>query len=172
MGNGTIYQASYRTPTGLRAFARLYILLHPLFVGPYYAWVAGAGRDNNVDSWPFQTSLGFAIALAIFTAVAMQGLFNVEVGLEDPFDESEGLDDVRVGIIFGEMERIISMEWAPQAWNDVVVRGKPLYEVPFKQDFGRTPNDITPPALLEAMEALKKDTNPISCSPCRGGRAP
>jgi hypothetical protein len=154
---------SYRTPTGLRAFARLYILLHPVFVGPYYAWVAGAGRDNNVDSWPFQTSLGFAIALAIFTGVAMQGLFNVEVGLEDPFDESEGLDNVRVGIVFRELERILRMEWAPQAWNDSVVRGKPLCEIQFQQEFGRAPKDIPRQGLLEAKAALQKDSNPFSC---------
>jgi hypothetical protein len=159
---------NYRTPTGLRAFARLYILVHPVFVGPYYAWVAGAGRDSS-DNWPFQTSLSFAIALAIFTAVAMQGLFNVEVGLEDPFDESEGLDNVRVGIIFREIERLICMDWAPQVWNDVVVRGKPLYDAKFNQDFGRAPKDIPRPGLLEAKLALKKDMHPFSCSSCWRG---
>jgi hypothetical protein len=154
---------NYRTPTGLRAFARLYILVHPLFVGPYYAWVAGAGRDSS-DNWPFQTSLGFAIALAIFTAVAMQGLFNVEVGLEDPFDEGEGLDNVRVGIIFREIERLICMDWAPNVWNDVVIRGKPLFDAEFAQDFGRAPKDIPRPGLLEAKLALQKDMNPFSSS--------
>lgn len=60
---------AYRTPTGLRAFARLYILVHPFFAGPYYAWVAGAGTGNDDSSWPFQTNLAFAIALSVFTGI-------------------------------------------------------------------------------------------------------
>eukprot|EP00793_Prasinoderma_coloniale_P004225 PRCOL_00006401-RA len=112
----------YRTPTGLRAFGRLYILTHPFFIGPYYAWVAGAGRVE-ASQWPFQANLGFAIALAIFTGVAMQGLFNIAIGLEDPFDDTEGLDDVRVEKIFGELEIRLTTAWAPGSWDRSVMYG-------------------------------------------------
>ena len=154
---------SYRTPTGLRAFARLYILVHPLFAGPYYAWVAGAGLGED-GTWPSQTSIAFAVCLAVFTGLALQGLFNVEVGMEDPFDEIEGLDNVQVHKFFRETERIISMEWAPHVWNDTVMRGKSLVDAEFSQVLASVPKDIPRPGLLDAQAAMKKDLNPFSWS--------
>ena len=135
----------YRTPHGLRAFARLYILTHPFFIGPYYAWVAGAGRNlDELAGWPWQTNLAFAISLAVFTGVAMQGLFNVQLGMEDPFDETEGLDDVRLHKIFGEVERLLTAGWAPGAWDRVVMRGGDLAD-----------------AALESREEELPDEKPV-----------
>lgn len=157
----------YRTPSGLRAFARLYILVHPFFTGPYYAWVAGAGQADALaggDSssyWPSQTNLAFAICLAIFTAVALQGLFNVEVGLEDPFDESEGLDNVKMHTSFREMERLVSMEWASGVWNGAVMHGASLVDAEFAPAPGRIPSDVPRKGIREAREAVREDSNPF-----------
>jgi len=156
---------SYRTPTGLRAFARLFILIYPFFAGPYYAWVAGAGKQNddnlNANNWPYQTNLAFAIALAVFTGVALQGLFNVEVGLEDPFDETEGLDSVRLWYSFREIERLLSMEWSPGVWNETVMHGRSLVDASFSQDLAEIPKDVPRDGLHEAREAIKKCSRPL-----------
>lgn len=66
----------YRSPMGLRAYARVFILLTPVLFGPYYALVAQS------------TSLAWAICLAGFTSSAMQGLFSIRSMLEDPFSPS------------------------------------------------------------------------------------
>jgi hypothetical protein len=66
-----------------------------------------------LDNWPCQASLGFAIALAILTVVAMQGLFSVEIGLEDTFDEGEGLVDAGVWChaSHGERHTFLPTRW-------------------------------------------------------------
>lgn len=66
----------YRSPMGLRAYARVFILLTPVLFGPYYALVAQS------------TSLAWSICLACITSSAMQGLFNLRSMLEDPFSPS------------------------------------------------------------------------------------
>jgi len=66
----------YRSPMGLRAYARVFILLTPVLFGPYYALVAQS------------TSLAWAICLAGVTSSAMQGLFSLRSMLEDPFTPS------------------------------------------------------------------------------------
>ena len=63
----------YRTPQGLRAFARIFILVTPLVFGPYYALVAQS------------TSLAWAICFSCVTSMSMQGLLNLRHSLEDPF---------------------------------------------------------------------------------------
>lgn len=153
----------YRTPVGLRAFARLYILVYPFFAGPYYAWVAGAGIDDQTESWPPQANLGFAIALAVFTGVTLQGLFNIEAGMEDPFDEAEGLDNVRLQNVFLEMERMLSMEWAEGVWDDIVMEGVELAGAAFSPTPGPAPKDVPREGLQEAREAIRKDMNPLVC---------
>ena len=52
-----------------------------------------------------------------------QGLFNIAIGLEDPFDDTEGLDDVRVEKIFGELEIRLTTAWAPGSWDRSVMYG-------------------------------------------------
>lgn len=86
------YIKNYHTPHALRAFARVFILAHIPFTGPYYANVA------------VQSSLAFAICLNIFTVTCMVGLLNVAVALEDPFDQRVGLDNVRVSRAFSDLE--------------------------------------------------------------------
>ena len=60
----------YRTSVGLRAYARMYILVTPIAFGPYYALVA---QDTNIY---------WAVALSIITSSAMQGLYNLRRQLE------------------------------------------------------------------------------------------
>ncbi|KAJ8908280.1 hypothetical protein NDN08_008371 [Rhodosorus marinus] len=74
---------SYRTPEGLRAFARLFIFIHAIFYGSYYAYLAK------------ETTPLFALSFAYLLGGAMIALLNVEAALEDPFDP-RGLDNVRV----------------------------------------------------------------------------
>lgn len=50
----------YRTPLGLRAFSRFFILIMPVMLGPYYADLA------------YSTHLGFSIALSVATSLALQ----------------------------------------------------------------------------------------------------
>lgn len=49
-------------------------------------------------------------------------------GCQDPFDEQNGIDDVRVRNVFKEIERLISIEWKPGVWSSVVMRGDDLRE--------------------------------------------
>lgn len=64
----------YRTPQGLRSFARLFSMLLPPFFSPYYAQIA------------FDTSLSVAILFCIFTSIALTSLFETVNQMEDPFD--------------------------------------------------------------------------------------
>jgi hypothetical protein len=64
----------YRTPQGLRSFARLFSVFLPPFFAPYYAQLA-----MNVNS------IGLAIAFAIVTSIALTSLFETINQMEDPF---------------------------------------------------------------------------------------
>ena len=81
----------YRTPQATRSFTRLFILVLPLFYGPYYVYLVDSGESH--------TSFAFALVLSAMTSMTMIGLFNVEKALEDPFTE-EGLDGVQIDLAF------------------------------------------------------------------------
>jgi len=94
------YLKTYRTPMATRAFARVYILIHPIFWGPYYAWVvsellhdeAGGYVGSDVYDVPAYTSgmvIFYACCLSVITSLAMLGLYNVRYSLEDPFATKE-----------------------------------------------------------------------------------
>ena len=84
----------FRTPYLVRSFARVYILILPLFYGPYYAEVAHGGYDGGEgghgDFTRHGTNLLFACCLSAFTSLAQVGLFNAQDGLEDAFRPGEG----------------------------------------------------------------------------------
>ena len=86
----------YRTPQGLRSFARLFSIFLPPFYAPFYAQLA---EDLN--------SLGTAIAFAVFTSLALTALFETVSQLEDPFVESSILDGVA-------LERDLEDDFKPQ----------------------------------------------------------
>jgi hypothetical protein len=91
---------TYRTPMATRAFARVYILIHPIFWGPYYAQLvsdilhdkAGGYSGADVYDVPTYTSrfvIFYACCMSVITSLAMLGLFNVRYSLEDPFATME-----------------------------------------------------------------------------------
>lgn len=89
----------YRTPQGIRALARFYVVVFvPLFFGPYYADVRVGAR-----------SFAFELFLAIFLNLAFVGLLNVSLALEDPFD-NQGLDGIYVDEALFEAEQAIAMD--------------------------------------------------------------
>ena len=60
-----------------------------ILYGPYYAWVAGVNVAGP------SAGLGFAIFLAVATAVALSALLNARYVLEDPFVPGP-MDTIRV----------------------------------------------------------------------------
>ena len=91
---------TYRTPMATRAFARVYILIHPIFWGPYYAQLVSdilhdeaAGYDPadqfDVPSYTRYWVIFYACCMSVITSLAMLGLFNVRYSLEDPFATKE-----------------------------------------------------------------------------------
>jgi hypothetical protein len=71
----------YRTPVTTSVFARLFILISPFLMGPYWAYIAGAGAPDGVQ----HTNFAFSCVLAVAISVALSALFNVRYALEDPF---------------------------------------------------------------------------------------
>ena len=82
----------YRTPIATRAFARVYIFVHPIFWGPYYANLVTSmlqDEDEATGGNPSESTkiwvLAYACLLSCLSSLAMFGLFNVRYKLEDPF---------------------------------------------------------------------------------------
>jgi hypothetical protein len=97
---------SYRTPQTTRAYAHVAVWAHPFIMGPYYAWVAGAGGAHPDGA----AGLGFAIFLAVATAVSLSALVNARYALEDPFVPGL-LDTIRVGKELGLVQQNLAA-WA------------------------------------------------------------
>ncbi|GAB9465335.1 hypothetical protein Gpo141_00002745 [Globisporangium polare] len=82
----------YRTPQATRSFTRLFILVLPIFYGPYYVYLM---RGDEYQS----TSFAFCLVLSTMTSLTMIGIFNVEIAMEDPF-AGGGMDGIRVREVF------------------------------------------------------------------------
>lgn len=94
----------YRTSQGMRVFARVAIVVLPVFYGPYYAWLAADGGAN----------LAFAVAYSVLTSQAMTALFNVRyVLLEDPL--TSPIDGVHVDAEFDTLEARLLAEPPPRS---------------------------------------------------------
>ncbi|GLD93843.1 hypothetical protein PINS_up002448 [Pythium insidiosum] len=78
----------YRTPQATRSFTRLFILILPIFYGPYYVYLMRTDTSHHLN-------FGFCLSLSVLTTLTMIGLFNVEIEMEDPFVGC-GLDGIRV----------------------------------------------------------------------------
>lgn len=104
----------YRTPQAVRSFARVYILVLPIFYAPYYVYIAGDGNGAN------GTNLAFAVALSVLTSAVMMGLFNVEHALEDPFDD-RGLDAIMLSKEMEDLRSTLSLIAARQ----LLIEAKP-----------------------------------------------
>lgn len=66
----------YRTPQGLRSFARLFSIFLPVLYTPYYAQIA----------FDLNNTLTIAILFCIITCIALTSLFETINQMEDPFD--------------------------------------------------------------------------------------
>lgn len=87
-----LLQQFYRTPQATRSFTRLFILVLPIFYGPYYVYLM---RGDEYQS----TSFTFCLMLSAVTSLTMIGIFNVEIAMEDPF-AGGGMDGIRVCEMF------------------------------------------------------------------------
>lgn len=76
-----VYQ--YRTPRSLRAFSDFFIIALPIIYGPYFAHEAAT----------YHPSLAYIMPLLF--AIILVGLDNIQLHLEDPFDQI-GPDDVTI----------------------------------------------------------------------------
>lgn len=72
----------YGTPRSLRAFSDLFIVILPVIYGPYFAYLA---VEYKIPSLTYVMPVLFAVILC--------GLDNIQMHLEDPFDQV-GDDDV------------------------------------------------------------------------------
>jgi len=123
------YIKKYRTPIATRAFARVYIFLHPIFWGPYYAHLVESMLNDEDPEHPAKPKLYsvicanvYACTLSVLTSLAMMGLFNVRYRLEDPFcsDTSAkalGADQIHVKEELGELLHNIAMEFTDADQN-------------------------------------------------------
>jgi len=126
----------YRTPSGPRSVARLFIHLMPWLYGPYFVWLT-----HNTGE--LGAGLFFSYTLCIFTSMVMVGFFNVQGMLEDPFDE-EGLDDVKTTCMCREISHAMEVV-GPNHRN----AGEVEYEIKYENDdfhLGRA-NLISTPLL-------------------------
>lgn len=71
---------NYRTPTQLRGFVRVFIVMVPPFYGPYYSWVMG-----NNPGQPLEVDLPFSLLLSFVMTVILISLVAVYRTFEDPF---------------------------------------------------------------------------------------
>lgn len=78
-----IYQ--YRTPKTLRSFSSLFIKILPIMYGPYFAYIA---EDM---SW------GLEYVTPVLLTMILVSLHNIQVHLEDPFDQV-GEDDITFNV--------------------------------------------------------------------------
>lgn len=114
----------YRTPQVFRAFSRVYILLLPLMYGPYYCWLATETGG----------SIGLAMAFACVLQLALAGLLNLMLGLEDPFasknfNQSGRFDRVKVAELceLARQQMVRVSNEAARGWHEPAL----MAEVPF-----------------------------------------
>jgi hypothetical protein len=88
----------YRNSLGLRAYARVFILFLPILFGPYYASLANA------------THIAFSISFSVSISLAVQGLYNLRMEVEDPF-VSQGIsyDTIDVDTELDDLEADLSI---------------------------------------------------------------
>lgn len=75
--------SQYRTPRTLNTFSDFFILVLPVFYGPFFAYEA----ENY--------SLAIVYAMPILFSIILVGLANIQEHLEDPFDQI-GEDDIDI----------------------------------------------------------------------------
>uniref|UniRef100_A0A0G4GGD4 Uncharacterized protein n=1 Tax=Chromera velia CCMP2878 TaxID=1169474 RepID=A0A0G4GGD4_9ALVE len=92
----------YRTPQALRSFIRVSFIFIPAFYGPYYVHIIGSSNNS--------TTLAFASAYSVLTAMILCALFQVALAMEDPFDRSmRGWESVKLEKEMSEVMHSIDM---------------------------------------------------------------
>lgn len=94
-----------------------------------------AGRDGGLTKtpyrytqWPFQTNITYAVALALFTTISMQALFDVGVAMEDPFDDF-GLDNIDFYTVVEQFESyVLDTDYLSNVWTETVLGGGSLLD--------------------------------------------
>lgn len=89
----------------MRSLARFYVVIMPLFFGPYYAWVA---EETG--------SFVFALFLSLFGSLALVALLNVATDLEDPFTEF-GRDSIRIMVELEELIKALDFNFYSQKYH-------------------------------------------------------
>jgi hypothetical protein len=90
----------FGTPQGIRSLTRAYVcLIIPLFFGPYWSYIGS------------QTNFGFTFFLSTIVQVALTGLLNVALALEDPWNNS-GLDGIFIDEQLYEVESALEASGA------------------------------------------------------------
>lgn len=85
----------YRTPQGVRSLCRFFLLFFmPVFFGPYWSWVH------------VQTNFAFAFFFSILLQIAVTGLVNATIALEDPF-ANNAMDGVFIEEALYEIEQLV-----------------------------------------------------------------
>ena len=162
----------YRTPIATRAFARVYIFLHPIFWGPYYARLveqmvgdddASAGASSPSASLVVWANV-YACTLAVLTSLAMMGLFNVRYNMEDPF-----CTDVRTG--GGEMGGGGGAEAAGEKGGASTRSDRSSRAVGASQHISKGGMDLihVNQEFAELMECVMKEATDAGANPCGGG---
>ena len=75
----------YRTPTSLRAYSHVFLNSFPVLFAPYFAFV----------STEYFTATGYLVA--VFYALVLVGLDNIQEDLEHPYDQV-GADDLNLNV--------------------------------------------------------------------------
>ncbi|DAZ94799.1 TPA: hypothetical protein N0F65_002412 [Lagenidium giganteum] len=91
----------YRTPQATRSFTRLFILVLPIFYGPYYVYLTKSDEYHS-------TNFVFCLALSVVTSLSMIGVFNVEKAMGDPF-VGGGMDRIRVRETISQMHEMLDI---------------------------------------------------------------
>lgn len=127
------YIKRYRTPVATRAFARVYIFLHPFFWGPYYSTLIAEmlqpldENDIKIPTYHLIMVNVYACLLSAFTSLAMMGLFNVRYRLEDPFcgdinaevaESNLGADQIQINQELAELVHAMTMEFMDAKHDD------------------------------------------------------
>jgi len=164
---------TYRTPMATRAFARVYILIHPIFWGPYYAQLvsdilqdkAGGFTGDNVYDLPTYTrgcTIFYACCMSVITSLAMIGLFNVRYSLEDPFATKERHRESQATYARrytrGQDQVLVNKELR-ELVNDLCVE----FQDTFEKSGGGVPNCMYPLPKRSQLQSVMftKETHPV-----------
>ena len=81
----------YRTPIGLKAYGKIFLVVFPVLYAPSFALLA-SNFSGLADEYVF-----FSYLIPALYAIILVSLDNIQTQLENPFDQF-GSDDIRVDV--------------------------------------------------------------------------